>query len=137
MTGSEGILSSVDTELKTITGFATSVYRSLTVALSRQKHPSISIEPITNVPNRDAVGRLIWAFTFQVTLIVRADDPDSTADATTEQIFSKVMALQGNYIDLLPVNIDWEFQNGDKPLGSVAMQFKCLYQTAENSLVSL
>ncbi len=137
MTKSEQILQDMEGALRTISDeYATTIFRSLTVALSRAKHPSIVIEPISNIPVRQAIGRTSWTFTFQVSLLVRADVPDAAGDPAAELIFEKIMALQNNYDDLLPISINWEIQNGDKPLGAIVMQFNCLYQTAENSLSS-
>lgn len=136
MTKREAILQSVTSAMHSISGFSGSVYRSLSYALSRGDCPAIIVEPVSDAPVRNAVGRTEWTFTFQVTLLVRADIPESTGDTTAESIHSGIMALQSGLQDLVPSNVSWDASGGDKPLGAIVMQFKCLYQTSESSLSS-
>ncbi len=135
----ETLLARVQTALAGTSGVSTRIYRSREDALSRAEHGALIIEPVSDNPSRPAVGRMEWVFTFQVVTLIRADSPDTTADATVLDVHSKIIGdatLNGLVVDLMPGPTSWEFQAADKPLVVVTQQFIATYQTAENSLVA-
>jgi hypothetical protein len=136
----ETILAQVATALTGTTGVDTRIFRSRVVALQREEFPAILIEPVSDVVARQTTARLIWSLRFQVAVVVRADNPDQSADDIVVDAHEKIMSdstLQGMLVELLPSAVDFQFENADKPLGIVTMQFEAKYQTAEADITSV
>lgn len=109
-----------------------SVYRSRVVPLARNESPAIVIEPVQDQADRPTVARIQWALTFQVSVIVRSDTPDLSADAIVKEVHNKLMsdsALLSLLTDLAPVGVSWTFSEADTTACVVSMQFVAGYQT--------
>lgn len=135
----EDILSRVVTALAGTTNVSTRIYRSRVEALARRECPALIIEPVSDSATREVVDKLTWDLVFQVIVLVRADSPDATADATIQSVHNKIMSdatLDGLAIDLNPVGVDWKFEDADKPLAIISMAFRILYQTNYQSIVT-
>lgn len=135
----ETILAAVKTALTGTSGVSTRIYRSRSAAFARQEYPALVLEPISDAATREAVGRLTWRLSFHVAVLVRADEADSAADPTVIDVHSKIMGdatLSSLLVDLVPASVDYQFFDGDVPLGVVTQQFQATYQTTETSIVS-
>ena len=133
----ETLLAAVKTALAGTSGVSTRIYRSRVEAFARAETPALLIEPINDTADNAAIPRLNWTMIFQVSVIVRADGPDSAADATIIDVHSKIMndsTLQTNCVGLLPESVAWQFQPADQPLVVAAMQFKASYITDVNAI---
>ncbi|HEY5564227.1 MAG TPA: hypothetical protein VIL33_01465 [Rhodothermia bacterium] len=139
MSKREQILDAVMAALTNVTGVDNAnVYRSRSIALARDKHPALIVEPINDTPDNPNIHRLNWTLTFQVMVMYRTDSaPDEAADDTVASVHSKIMAsssLEALVSNLLPGPVDWEFTGADKPLGVVRMQFQASYITTLGTL---
>lgn len=138
MSKREQILDAAKSCLTSVTGVDNSnIYRSRHAAFARAETPAIVIEPVSDTPDNPNIHRLQWVLTFQVAIIFRADIPDESADDTVASVHSKIMAdstLQTLVADLVPGPTDWDFEQADKQLVIVKMQFRASYQTGLNSL---
>jgi hypothetical protein len=135
----ETILAAVHSALTGTTGVSTRIYRSRVEAFSRDEHPALVVEPVSDIPDREAVGRLVWQLTFHVIILVRADVPDQAADLIAVDVHSKITddpTLNGMLVDLMPGAVDFQFLDADKPQGVITLQFRATYQTGENSITS-
>jgi hypothetical protein len=140
MTKRESILQQVMSALAGTTGVSTRIYRSRAQALSRDETPGLLVEPISDIASHNTVPRITWDMTFAVTVIIRDDDPDSSADAIIDDLHSKIMSSSGLaalVVDLQPIKTDWQFIEADQTLGIIINQFKVTYQTALNDLASI
>lgn len=140
MTIREQILQAVMNSLTGTSGVSTRIYRSRVQAFKKNEHPAIIVEPVSDTASHNTSPRLIWDMVFGVTLLVRADIPDSSGDSSIEDIHSKIMGdatLQGLVVDLQPLNTNWQFLEADDTLGIIINQYKVTYQTALDDLSSL
>jgi hypothetical protein len=134
----EQILSAVKSALVGVSGVAdASVYRSRVAALGRGEYPAVVVEPISDQADNPNVHRLEWLLTFQVAVMVRADNPEPTGDASIGSIHSKIMGdatIQGLVSNLVPARVDFQFHDADKPLYIALMKFNASYQTDLNTI---
>lgn len=140
MTRREAILAAIKTAIDPTTGVSGRVYRSRVEALSRAEHPAIVMEPVTDSHSKVTTDRLTNELTFQAVVLVRADVPDQSGDAIVQDMHNKIMTnapLDALLVDLFPVSTDFQFIDGDKPLGVISCQYKAVYQSGLVDLSSL
>lgn len=115
-----------------------SVFRSRSSALGRAEYPALVVEPVRDVPDNQFTGRLMWAFTFQIAVMVRSSSPgDAVGDPIVESVHDKIMNSAGVYAlvsGLTPGSVDWQFVEADKDLCVVVLQFVANYQTDLDSI---
>ncbi len=136
----EEILAAVKTALAGTSGVSTRIYRSRVEAFRKSEHPSIIVEPITDSASHNTTPRLIWDLIFGVTLLVRADEPDSAGDAAIADIHSKIMGsttISNLVVDIQAIKTDWQFIEADDTLAIIINQYKVTYQTSLNDLTSV
>ena len=128
------------TALAGTTGVDTRIYRSRVEAFKKSEHPCLIVEPITDSASHNTNPRISWDLIFAVTVLVRADEPDSAADDTISDIHSKIMSdttLLNSVVDIQPIKTDWQFFEADETLGIIVNQYKVTYQTAIDDLESI
>jgi len=138
MTIRESILAAFQTALTGTTGVQ-GVYRSRVQALNQAEHPSIIIEPVSDLASHNSIPRVTWDLIVLVTLLVRDDNPDNAADSILADMYSRIMtnsAIDNIAVDRQPIKTDFQFLDGDNTLGVITNQFKVTYQTALNDLTS-
>lgn len=140
MTKRESILAAIKSSLTSVTGVSdASVFRSRVIAFARRELPAIVVEPLNDSAESPAIHRSVWTMTFQVAVLVRADTPETTADAIVESVHSKIMnsATVAALVDgIFPVAVDWTFADSDVPTGVVSMNFQVTYQTSLTDIAS-
>lgn len=138
MTKRESIIAAAKALLTGITGVqAANIYRSRVLAYSREKCPAIAIEPATDTPTVSVVPYLDWSLVLRITVIVRDDIPDQSADTIIQQIHQKIMvdvSLGGLAQDITPGPVNFEIEDADVPVGIITMQFVVSYRTTQESL---
>ena len=137
----EQILAAVKTSLAGTSGVASRIYRSRVTATSRDKSPSIVIEPISDTPrdNSATYEKLDWTLRIRVVVIVRGNIPDSIADPTIDSLHKKIVAdptLGGLAIDISAGPTTFEVLDADKPAGVILCEYFIDYRTATTDLAA-
>lgn len=136
----ETILATVKTALAGTSNVSTRIYRSRVEALQRAETPALIIEPVNDTATMETTARAIWTLTFQVIVLVRANEPDSSGDATVIDVHSKIMSsatLLAMLVDLVPAATDFQFSESEGgALATITMQFHASYQTNLNDLTT-
>jgi hypothetical protein len=121
-----------------VTGVASgNVFRSGVVAYASGNMPAVSIEPVNDSASSDVVGYLDWSLSVRVRAIVMDEVPDSAADTMIVDIHDAVMAdtsLGGLSMDILPTAVNYVFEDGEKPIGIISMDYRVTYRTSETNL---
>jgi hypothetical protein len=115
------------------------IHRNRVVALRRDKHPALAVEPVSDVPDLSAIYRITWSFTFQILVLARSDAPDADADPIMAEIHRRLMAdetVSGLAIDLSPQPVEWKFYEADQTLALITMQFIARYQTEAKQITT-
>ena len=74
-----------------------------------------------------------------MTVIVRANTPDDSSDAYSQQVHSLIMAdpTVNNYaLDINPDRVEFSLYEADVPLGIISMDFLVLYRSGRTNLTS-
>ncbi len=135
----EQILAAVKTALTGTTGVSTRIYRSRVSATSRDKSPSIVVEPVSDTPrdNSATYEKLDWTLRIRVVVIIRGNIPDKLADPTIDSLHKKVVAdptLGGLAIDISAGPTTFEILDADKPAGVIVCEYFIDYRTATTDL---
>lgn len=135
----EQILAAVKTALTGTTGVSTRIYRSRVTATSRDKSPSIVVEPIADEPNQNSATyqKLDWTLKIRIVVISRGNIPDKLADPTIDSLHKKVVAdptLGGLAIDIRPGTTSFEMLDADKPAGVIFCEYEIDYRTSTTDL---
>ena len=133
----ELILARLKTNLDPITG--ATCYRSRVEPLARGEAPAIIVEPVSDQPSEEFPTVLQWTLRVRVTVIVRANTPDDSSDAYSQQVHSLIMAdpTVNNYaLDINPDRVEFSLYEADVPLGIISMDFLVLYRSGRTNLTS-
>ena len=135
----EQILAAVKTALTGTTGVSTRIYRSRVTATSRDKSPSIVVEPVSDQPNQNSATyeKLDWTLRIRIVVISRGNIPDKLADPTIDSLHKKVVAdptLGGLAIDIRPSTTSFEMLDADKPAGVIFCEYEIDYRTSTTDL---
>ena len=133
----ELILKRITTNLDPITG--ATCYRSRVEPLARGEAPAIIVEPVSDQPSEEFPTVLQWTLRVRVTVIVRANTPDDSSDAYSQQVHSLIMAdpTVNNYaLDINPDRVEFSLYEADVPLGIISMDFLVLYRSGRTNLTS-
>ncbi len=139
----EQILAAIATSLATITSptaLSGKVERSLRVALTREEVPRVTVEPINDTPSNDTIYRLDWRLLVRISVIVRGNPPDQTADGIISSIHEKIMSditLGGLCQNILPGQVNFELVDSDGGGGIFPIDYVVLYQTARESMTTI
>lgn len=118
---------------ETVTG----VHRSRKKAFERRSSPAILVEPVTDVPSQSTLPKIDWACTVRVYVIVHAEVPDQEADpiiAALHEIIMTDATLEGLVVDRLPGPVNFVIEDGDKPIGIIACDYRMQYQSSLTDL---
>lgn len=129
-----------ETALEAIPSLTGKVYRSEVTAKSRAVTPCVVLRPVSDSPQRaDISHRLIWESVFAITLLVRSNTPDETADPIVDSIHAAIMTNPGlaGAVDLVPISTDWILEDADETLLRVILQFRLVYQTSISDLTTI
>lgn len=132
MTKREQVLSAILTKLQTVSGvLSTNVERSRVVQVDENRMPFISVQPEFENRAEVVMTGLDCILELVVSLYVSADVPDSAADPIIESINEKMLEDRtfGNLcMDTSPRNISFDFDEGNKPIVKVDLQFLVQYR---------
>lgn len=121
-----------------VTGVPVSrVYRNRAAALARAEGSAIVIEAVSDTPDPESFHWLEWNLTLRIAVIVRAAQPETTADAIVESLFSKLMAdpsLNSKCLDLAAGTVSFEVVDADQPAAVISSDFVAIYRTEYNDL---
>lgn len=136
----ETIIAAIHTALTGTTGVSTRIYRSRVEPLTRGESPAIVIEPLTDTAEQNtSLPTLDWSLTVRIAVIVRGAIPDQAADATVQDMHSKLMAdltLGGYAIDIQPIAVTFDIVEADQPAGVVMCDYRVQYRTSVSNLAS-
>ena len=133
----ESILARIKTNLDAIDDV--SVYRVRTTPLARGEVPAIVLEPISDDPTEEVYSKTTWTLRIRVSVLVRANAPDNSADAVVEEVHAKIMAdptCNNLALDTEADTTNFSFFDADVPLGVVAMDYLVKYRTERQDLTS-
>jgi hypothetical protein len=133
----ESILAAIATALAGTTGVSTRIYRSRTEAFTRAESPALLIEPVQDIAQQMTLNNYEWSLLVRVTVIARGDIPDQQADATIQSLHSKISAdltLGGLCQDVQAMTVQYDFLDGDQPMGLIACDYNIKYRTVLNDL---
>jgi len=133
----ETILSTLATTLASAPSIGAPVYRSRVAPLSRGESPAVIIEPVSDEAGQPVIPKLDWRMVVRVSVIVRAETPDQTADIIVQKVHAKVMSdltVGGYAYDVQPVSTSWDFLESDVPTGIISYDFIILYRTSLTDL---
>jgi len=133
----ESILARIKTNLDAIDDV--SVYRVRTTPLARGEVPAIVLEPISDDPTEEIYSKTSWTLRIRVSVLVRANAPDNSADAVVEEVHAKIMAdptCNNLALDTEADTTNFSFFDADVPLGVVAMDYLVKYRTERQDLTS-
>jgi len=133
----ESILARIKTNLDAISDV--SVYRVRTTPLARGEVPAIVLEPISDDPTEEIYSKTTWTLRIRVSVLVRANAPDNSADAVVEEVHAKIMAdptCNNLALDTEADTTNFSFFDADVPLGVVAMDYLVKYRTERQDLTS-
>ena len=134
----EDILAAVATRLSSTAGVSGRVYRSRPEALRTDAMPALIIEPISdNAVPYNTTPFVTWTLQFRVMVLARGQVPDQVADPVINSMYSLLMAdrsLGGLAQDLVPLNIAFNMQDGDKPILMADCVFQATYRTQAANL---
>jgi len=133
----ESILARIKTNLDAIDDV--SVYRVRTTPLARGEVPAIVLEPISDDPIEEVYSKTTWTLRIRVSVLVRANAPDNSADAVVEEVHAKIMAdptCNNLALDTEADTTNFSFFDADVPLGVVAMDYLVKYRTERQDLTS-
>jgi hypothetical protein len=131
-TRAEDILAAASAALAGTTGVGSRIYRSRQEAMSKAEAPALVIEPLTDQPDRVSHGRYEWILTFHVTVIVRSDTPDQSADLIKRDVHNRLhgdVTLAGLVQDLVADGVAWNFGQADSTQLLLTQRFRAQYQT--------
>ena len=133
----ELILKRIKINLNPITG--ATCYRSRVEPLARSEAPAIIVEPVSDQPSEEFPTVLQWELRVRVTVIVRANTPDDSSDAYSQQVHSLIMAdptVNGYALDINPDRVEFNMIEADVPVGIISMDFLVLYRSGRTNLTS-
>lgn len=133
----ELILKRIKNNLDPITG--ATCYRSRVEPLARGEAPAIIVEPVSDQPSEEFPTVLQWTLRVRVTVLVRANTPDDSSDAYSQQVHNLIMAdpTVNNYaLDINPDRVEFSLYEADVPLGIISMDFLVLYRSGRTNLTS-
>ena len=133
MTKREQILSAILIILKGISGVNPDhVVRSRAFPYNEKSLPFISISPRIEQRNEAVMTNIDSILSVKISLWANGDVPDQVADSIVSQIDSLMMAdrtLGGLAMDLRPVDVSFEFDEGNKPEVQVDLDYLIQFRT--------
>jgi hypothetical protein len=133
----ENILAAIATKLASAPSIGAPVYRSRVAPLARGECPAVIVEPVTDQADQFVVPKLDWKLTVRVSIMVRSETPDQSADTLVQNVHNKVMSdltLGGYSYDIQPVSTSWDLLETDVPTGLISYDFLVLYRTSLQDL---
>ena len=133
----ENILATIATKLASAPSIGAPVYRSRVAPFARGECPAVIVEPVADEANQMVVPKLDWRMTVRVSVMVRSETPDQSADALVEKVHTKMMSdltLNGYAYDVQPVSTSWDLLETDVPTGLISYDFVILYRTSLQDL---
>lgn len=133
----EQILQNIVSSLAGTAGVGSRIYRSRVEPFARNESPSILVEPATDTSSVSVVPKTDWVLSVNVVVVVRGETPDQIADPVIESLHAKLMAdpsRGGLAMDTYPVDVQWDFAEGDSPIGIARCMYRVQYRTASGDL---
>lgn len=133
----ENILATIATKLNSAPAIGATVYRSRVTPLARGEFPAVIVEPVSDQADQPVIPKLDWRMIVRVSVMVRSDTPDQSADAIIEKVHTKMMSdltLSGYAYDVQPISTTWDFIESDVPTGLISYDFAVLYRTSLQDL---
>jgi len=133
----ELILARLKTNLDAITG--ATCYRSRVEPLTRAETPAIILEPVSDQPSEEFPTVLQWELRVKVTVIVRANTPDTSSDTYSQQVHNLIMidpSVNGYALDIDPDRVEFSLFEADVPLAIISMDFLIRYRSGRTNLTS-
>lgn len=133
----ELILAAIATALTGTTGVSTRIYRSRTEAFTRAETPALLIEPVQDLARQDTINNYQWELLVRITVIARGDTPEQQVDSTLQDMHSKLFSdntLGGLAQDIDSVSVQFDYQDGDQPMGLVMCDYRVRYRTTINAI---
>lgn len=131
----EQILNAVLTKLRTIDGMnEKNCQRSRTNPFNEKDYPCITMFPVMEIPSEDVTEAIDQDLTLLIVLYQKGDVPDSDADVLMKSIKDKMMedrSFGGLASDVSPGEKNWDFQQGNKGMVEVEMNFQIKYREVE------
>jgi hypothetical protein len=140
MTKREGILQAITAALSGTTGVSGRVFRSRVQAFNLAEHPSIVVEPVSDIADVETVGRISWRLTVQVSAFARSATPDQDLDPIIASLHALIMGdapLQSLVVDVVPTALDYQFDDADQELCFAKAFYIITYQTSLTNLTTL
>lgn len=137
MSRREQIMARVATVLAATAGVSGRVYRSRTEPARKEELPVIMLDWTGDDALTVTNDFMDWTLQLRVVLVVRGDEPDSAADSIVSSIYNLLMAdrtLNGLAIDLEPVRVSNELQDGDMPHAILTSFFNIRYRIPAASM---
>lgn len=133
----ETIVSRLATTLASTTGVSGRVYRSRVEPFAAGEFPCLLIESVSDSPNLNSIGSIVWNFIVRVTVFTRGDVPDNLADSMVEDIHARIMAdttLGGHCVDIMPGSVNFDMTEGDQPICLTQLDYQLDYYTTKTSI---
>ena len=107
--------------------------------MTRAESPSLVVEFTTDEPtiNSATYLKIDWTLRVRIVVIVRAQTPDTSADATVESLHTKVVndpTLGGLAIDVRPATVTFDVIEADQPAGIISCEYEVDYRSSYNDL---
>jgi hypothetical protein len=129
----EQILAVITQKLDTAAAVTAPVWRSRVTPLARGEAPAIIVEPSQDVASQPVISKIDWSLTVRISVIVRSDVPDQSADSIVDAIHKTLVSdltLGGLCYDLQPQTTTFELLDADSPTGVISSDFLVLYRTS-------
>jgi hypothetical protein len=129
----EQVLEAIVATLNAGGGVGANVYRSRVTPVARGESPAVIVEPTQDTASQATTYKIDWGLTVSVTVLVRSETPDQTADPIVQKVHQKIMAdlsLGGYSQDIQPQQVKFDFIEADVPTGIVTCDYLILYRTS-------
>lgn len=133
----ENILVAIVNRLNSAPTIGAPIYRSRVAPLARGEFPAVIVEPVADQADQMVIPKLDWRLTVRVSIMVKGDTPDQSADLLVEKVHAKMMTdltLGGYAYDVQPISTSWDLLETDVPTGLISYDFLVLYRTSLQDL---
>lgn len=133
----ETLLATIATKLASAPSVGATVYRTRVAPLARGEFPAVIVEPVSDQADQPVIPKLDWRMIVRVSVMVRSDTPDQSADTILQKVHDKMMSdltLGGYAYDVQPISTTWDFIESDVPTGLISYDFAVLYRTSLTDL---
>lgn len=140
----EQILTAITTELRTISGMGSKVFRSRNIPFLRNEFPAYTVEFLTDTPDQASLPAPIitWAMLVSVKVFTKENlvsglSPDQVADPLVQSAHGKMvsdLSLGGLSMDIQPAGVKNEIYDGDLQTGVISLNYLVQYRTTNMDL---